>query len=422
MKRVLLSVLLMLVLSPSRSAAQARRPECPAGNAGLTLPGGFCALVVAESVGRARHLVVAPNGDLFVALRARRDGPGGVLALRDTTGDGVADVRRRFGPDSGGTGIALYGGSLYFATDQAVLRWVWGAGQLEPVGPPDTIVKDLVSRRQHAAKSIAIREQDGALFVNIGAPSNACQEQDRTAGSKGMDPCPLLAEAGGVWRFDAARRGQTQADGERFATGLRNTLALALDPATGVLFGAQHGRDQLNAFWPQLYTAEQSAEKPGEELFLLVRGGDYGWPYCYYDPAVGAKLLAPEYGGDGRTTGRCTGARKPEIAFPAHWAPEALLFYTGSQFPAAYRGGMFVSFHGSWNRAPLPQAGFNVSFVGFARGRPTPVHRVFADGFAGADKNSAAHRPMGLAQGPDGSMYVADDAGGRIYRILYRRN
>ncbi|MGH7675284.1 MAG: PQQ-dependent sugar dehydrogenase [Gemmatimonadales bacterium] len=420
MKRVLLSALLALALGPGRSAAQSRGPVCPADNAGLTLPAGFCALVVADSVGRARHLVVAPNGDVFVALRARRDAVAGVLALRDTTGDGVADVRRRFGPDSGGTGIALHGGYLYFATDNAVLRWVWGDGQLEPVGPPDTIVRGLVSRGQHASKAIAIRSQDTSLFVNIGAPSNACQEQDRTAGSKGMDPCPLLAESGGIWRFHLSRRGQTQADGERFASGLRNTLALAVDPATGVLFGAQHGRDQLNAFWPALYTAEQSAEKPAEELFLLVRGGDYGWPYCYYDAAVGVKLLAPEYGGDGRTTGRCTGARAPAVAFPAHWAPEAILFYTGSQFPPSYRGGMFVSFHGSWNRAPLPQAGFNVSFVGLTRGRPTGSYTVFADGFAGADKSAAAHRPMGLALGPDGSLYVSDDAGGRIYRILFK--
>ncbi len=422
MNRVSLSVLIALALLSGPSSAQGRRAACPPDNAGLTLPPGFCALVVAESVGRARHLVVAPNGDVFVALRVRRDTPAGVLALRDTSGDGVADVRRRFGPDSGGTGIALHGGYLYFATDQAVVRWVWGAGQLEPVGPPDTIVRDLVSRRQHAAKSIAIRPQDSSLFVNIGAPSNACQEQDRTAGSKGQDPCPLLAEAGGIWRFDVARRGQTQADGERFATGLRNTLALAVDPGTGVLFGAQHGRDQLNAFWPQLYTVEQSAEKPAEELFLLVRGGDYGWPYCYYDPEVGAKLLAPEYGGDGRTAGRCASARSPEIAFPAHWAPEAMVFYTGSQFPSSYRGGLFISFHGSWNRAPLPQAGFNVSFVGFARGRPAPGYNVFADGFAGADTGTAAHRPMGLAVGPDGSLYVSDDAGGRIYRIIYRGN
>ena len=257
--------------------------------------------------------------------------------------------------------------------------------------------------------------------MNVGAPANACQEQDRQAGSRGQDPCPLLEVAGGIWRFDPRRLGQTQTCGVRFATGLRNTLALAVEPTTGALYGAQHGRDQLYGNWPVLYTEAQGAEKPAEELLLLEQGGDYGWPYCYYDPELRKKVLAPEYGGDGRTVGRCTDARTPALAFPAHWAPDALLFYSGTQFPAPYRGGAFVAFHGSWNRAPLPQAGYNVVFVPFARGKPSGSFTVFADGFAEGrlDPGEAAHRPSGLAQGPDGSLYVSDDKGGRIYRILF---
>ncbi|MBI1722884.1 MAG: PQQ-dependent sugar dehydrogenase, partial [Gemmatimonadetes bacterium] len=340
---------------------------------------------------------------------------GGVLALRDADGDGVAEARRRFGP-AGGSGIALGGSLLYFATDDAVMRWPWRTGQLEPEGPPDTVVSGLVSRRQHASKTLTLGH-DGALYVNIGAPSNACQEQDRQAGSPGRDPCPLLDSAGGIWRFDPNRLRQRQADGTRFATGLRNVVAITTDP-DGAVYGVQHGRDQLRDGWPQLYTDEQSAEKPAEELFRIEQGGDYGWPYCYYDPELQQKVLAPEYGGDGRTVGRCASARNPLVAFPAHWAPNGIVFYRGSQFPTEYQGGVFIAFHGSWNRAPLPQQGYNVAFVPFDRGAPRGTFTVFAEGFR-IGEGQAAHRPTGLAVGPDGSLYVSDDRGGRIYRILY---
>ena len=419
---LLLAVGLTLAGRPlAAQSATSRAPACAPDNAGLTLPAGFCALVVADSLGAIRHLTVAQNGDLFVALRRGREVAGGLIALRDTSGDGSADVRRRFGPEQGGSGIALHQGYLYFGTDDAVIRWPWREGQLEPTGPPDTVARDLTNRRQHASKGIAIGS-DGALYVNIGAPSNACQVADRQPASPGQDPCPLLEIAGGVWRFDAGKPGQTQADGIRFATGLRNTMALAVEPSTGALYGAQHGRDLLKGNWPDLYSDAQSAEKPAEELLRLERGGDYGWPYCYYDPELKQKVQGPEYGGDGRTVGRCARARGPEVAFPGHWAPNGLAFYTGTQFPASYRGGAFIAFHGSCNRAPLPQAGFNVTFVPFTNGRAAGGYTVFAEGFIGAGREGgdALHRPTGLALGPDGSLYVTDDRGGRLYRIMYR--
>jgi len=261
------------------------------------------------------------------------------------------------------------------------------------------------------------------LYVNVGAPANACQVQDRAPGSPGQDPCPLLDVAGGIWRFDPRRAGQSQSDGRRFATGLRNALALTVDPATGALFAAQHGRDMLHGNWPDRFTEAQSAELPAEELFRIEQGGDYGWPYCYYDGSRKQKVLGPEYGGDGKTVGRCAAAKGPAAAFPAHWAPNAIAFYAGSQFPAKYRGGLFIAFHGSWNRAPLPQGGYNVVFVPFARGAAAGDWEVFADGFAGADVSpgGARYRPTGLAVGPDGSLYVSSDAkAGAIIRIMYR--
>jgi glucose/arabinose dehydrogenase len=343
-----------------------------------------------------------------------------VLALRDTTGDGRADVRAWFARSPvGGTGLALVDGWIYFGADNAVVRYPHRVGDLAPAGPADTIARDLPADRSHRAKSIALGP-GRSLYVNVGSPSNACQREDRVAGSPGIDPCPELEARAGIWRFDAERRAQRQSDGERFASGLRNTVALAVTPE-GVVYGAQHGRDQLNQNWPDLYTEKESAENPGEEFVRIERGDDYGWPYCYYDVDLRKKVLAPEYGGDRQRGGRCADADAPILVFPAHWAPDGLLFYRGAQFPERYRGGAFLAFHGSWNRAPLPQGGYNVVFVPFAQGKPAGEYEVFADGFAGGakDPREAAHRPVGLAVGPDGSLYVSDDQGGFLYRIRY---
>ena len=406
---------------PAASAVPppAQKPQCAPGNGGITLPRGFCAVVVADSLGAPRHLAVAENGDVYAALTSRRNQPNlptGVLALRDADGDGRAELRERFGAGAG-SGIAISGGWLYFAPNDGVVRWRMPPGRLVPEGGPERVVVDLPTGG-HGAKGIAL-DGRGALFVSIGSLTNSCQTQDRQRGSRGRDPCAELQTRAGVWRFDAERQGQTQAQGERWATGIRNGMALAWNPEAGALFTVSHGRDQLGD-WPG-FDARYNAENPAEEMFRLDRGTNGGWPYCYAT-AQGRKVLAPEYGGDGRQVGRCGTAADPVAALPAHWAPNALLFYTGTQFPERYRGGAFIAFHGSWNRAPLPQQGFNVVFVPFRGGAPAGPHEVFADGFAGTeppDRATARHRPTGLALGPDGSLYVSDDAGGRIWRILW---
>jgi glucose/arabinose dehydrogenase len=398
------------------STPQATRPVCAPDNVGLTLQPGFCALLVAESIGPSRHIVVLENGDVLVAVGGAK---GGVRLLRDTTGDGKADVVQSFGV-GGGTGIAFGGEYLYFATNDAVVRWHWQIGALQPSAAADTVITGLTNRRQHAAKSIVIGS-DGQLYVNIGAPSNSCQKVDRTPESPGQDPCPLLDIAGGIWRFDPRRGGQTQSDGQRFATGLRNAVALAVDPGTGSVFAAQHGRDQLAANWPKLYNDSMSAELPAEVVFRLEAGGDYGWPYCYYDWRRRANVLQPEYGGNGKTAGRCETVPRPVVAFPGHWAPDGMTFYNNRTFPLKYRGGLFIAFHGSWNRAPLPQAGYKLMFVPIERGVATGAAEVFADGFAGPDvtPNGARYRPTGVAVGPDGSLYVTSDQGtGAVFRIV----
>lgn len=420
MTRSMYSTTALCIASLACSAATvppSGRLACDGDNGGITLPNGFCAMVVADSLGPARHIAVGRTGDLFVALRNVRDTRGGIVALRDTNGDGRMDVRERFG-DNGGSGIALRGADLFFATDDAVLRYAIPRDGLRPAGPPDTVVGQLPTGRSHTAKTIALRGAD--LFVNIGSPTNACQVQDRRLESPGQDPCPDLETRAGIWRFGAARTRQTQADGERWATGIRNAVAITVDPSTNTVWAAQHGRDQLVQNWPAHFDTTESAELPAEELFRVERGDDFGWPYCFYDGLAKRKVLAPEYGGDGQQVGRCATVKGPVAAMPAHWAPNGLLIYRGSQFPARFYGGAFIAFHGSWNRAPRPQGGYNVVFVPLPGGAAEP-YEVFATGFAGdsVQPNGARHRPVGLAMGPDGSLYISDDRGGRIWRVRW---
>jgi glucose/arabinose dehydrogenase len=400
-------------------------PGCAPDNGGITLPQGFCATVFADDIGRARHIVVRDDGTVFVSLAAARGGnpAGGIVALRDTTGDGVADVTERFGPEQGGSGIDLRGEWLYFAPDDGVMRYRVPAGALRPEGEPETLVTGLPDDRSHTAKTIAVGSDGSQLFVNVGSPSNSCQDPDRQSGVPGQDPCPELETRAGIWRFDANATGQTQQGAsDRFATGIRNAVAIAVHPTSGDLYAMQHGRDQLTQNWGDLFDEVESAEKPAEEFLQVGQGDDFGWPYCYYDPATSEKVLAPEYGGDGTEVGRCADKKDPIYGFPAHWAPNDLLFYTGSQFPAKYREGVFVAFHGSWNRAPEPQAGYNVAFLPMSG--PTAAagaHEIFADGFAGGEMQpgDAEHRPTGLAQGPDGALYITSDQSGRVWRVVY---
>jgi glucose/arabinose dehydrogenase len=386
----------------------------------IILPTGFSSVVFATIEGSPRHLVVASNGDVYVKLRKLKNGAG-ILRLRDTNGDGKAEDVKGFGTFAG-TGIAIKNGYLYASSDEEVFRFKLDANdQVISPNSPEKIVTGLISRGEHEPKAITL-DNAGNLYVNIGAYSNSCQVEDRTKGSPGRMPCPILDSAAGIWQFRADKLNQTYKDGIRYATGLRNVVGLDWNTVTNSLFVMQHGRDQLNNLFPNLYDTKQSAELPAECMYELHLGSNCGWPYIYYDQIQHKKILAPEYGGDGKKTGG-DDAQDPVMAFPGHLAPNGLLFYTGSQFPEKYRNGAFVAFHGSWNRAPEPQAGFFVVFVPFKDGKPVGTWEVFADGFAGgADlvaSGRAKHRPCGLAQGPDGSLYVTDDTKGAIWKISY---
>jgi glucose/arabinose dehydrogenase len=355
-----------------------------------------------------------------------------VVALRDTNNDGRADIIKRFGPDSahgngGGTGIGIYQGALYAEESGAnagrIVRYAISTDSMTPTtSASEIIVSGLPVSGGHPMHPFAIG-QSGDLFMNSGSSTNSCQVKERTNESPGRKPCPELSTRAGIWRYDANRTNQRFSPAERYATGIRNAVGIGFDPG-GQLYSTQHGRDQLYENWPKLYTPEQGQNLPAEELLKIEKGADYGWPYCYYDGQQRKLVLAPEYGGDGKAVGECATKKGPEAFFPAHWAPNGLVFYTGSQFPARYKGGVFIAFHGSWNRAPGPQQGYNVVFVPFAGGKPVDPAKfeIFADGFAGAKKDptAAAHRPSGVTQGPDGALYITDDKAGRVWRVVYK--
>jgi len=393
--------------------------NCDPDNGGIQLPPGFCALVVADNLGPARHIMIAPNGDAYVTLQGRGE-KGGVVALHDSKGDGKFDVKEHFGQISL-TGIALRNGYLYVAGFNTVQRYKMTPGQLKPSGEAETVVSGLPGVPQHGDKGIAF-DGKGSFYVNVGAPSNACQARDRQKGSPGQDPCPILLENGGIWKFDENKLGQKQEDGTKFATGLRQMPAIAWQ--YDAVYIAMNSRDQLDVLWPGKFTAKENAERPAEPFYRAVQGANFGWPYCFYDYGQKKLLLNPEYGGDGKEVGRCSQFTNPVAAFPAHWAPVDLMFYTAKQFPAKYQGGAFIAFHGSWNRSPEEQAGYNVTFQPFANGKPSGEFEVFANGFAGKgpirNSNDAVYRADGVGQGPDGSLYITDSEKGRIWRVMYR--
>jgi glucose/arabinose dehydrogenase len=416
------------------ATAAKERAGCDQGNVGLTLPPGFCASVFADNLGRTRHVTVAPNGDVYAntwssSYTDLKNAPGGyIVALRDTNRDGRADMIQRFGPVhqdgkvGGGTGIAVHRDALYVEDIGKIVRYRLDRGRLVPQGNPDVILSGLWTERGHIMHPFAITS-NGVLYVNSGSITNSCQEKDRTLESPGISPCPELQLHAGIWRYDAGKTGQTFYPAERYATGTRNVVALAVNEADGSLYATLHGRDHLGPHWPKLYTIEQNNALPAEVFARIDRGDDFGWPYCYFDARQHKHVLAPEYGGDGgKTQGICAQKKQPALSFPAHWAPNGMTFYSGSIFPAKYRGGAFVAFHGSHDRAPK-QAGFLVAFVPFEAARPAGRYEEFATGFAGAEPPAnpaeAPHRPMGLAFGPDGTLYVSDDVKGLIWRITY---
>jgi len=374
----------------------------------------------------ARHLAVNSNGDIYVKLRSPTVDGYGNAALRDLDGDGKVDTMKIWGKYENrnrGTAMQIHNGYLYYSSELMVYRSKLKNGQLVPDGKMDTIVMDTLPYHEHMAKALAF-DGKGNMYVSWGVGTNSCQTENRRPGSPGLNPCPGMKDHGGIWVFDENKLNQKQSDGIRYATGMRSIVGMTWDNTSQSLYAVHHGRDDLRLLWPEYYTPWQSAMLPSDELFKISKGFDGGFPYYYYDQMQGKKILSPEYGGDGKKEGDGAKLPMPLMGFPGHFAPNDILFYQGNQFPARYKDGVFISLHGSTNRIPYPQSGYVIAFVPMKGGKVNGEWEVFADGFAGKDTlaitTDANYRPMGLAEGPDGSLYVSDSQKGKIWRIMYK--
>ena len=363
-------------------------------NAGLTLPPGFCASVFADNLGRARHLAVAPSGDVYVntwssTYTQLKNAAGGYLvALRDTDRDGKADQVERFGPvhqdgkAGGGTGIAVHRGALYVEDNGKIVRYRLASGALVPQGNPEVILSGLWTERGHIMHPFAITS-DGVLYVNSGSITNSCQEKDRTLESPGLSPCPELQLHAGIWRYDAGKTGQTFSAAERYATGTRNVVALAVNAAR-TLYATLHGRDN----WPPTGRSSTPSSRTTSCPRKCSRGSiaattSAGRTATSTAASASTCSRPNTVATAGRPRARARRRKQPALTFPAHWAPNGMTFYSGSTFPAKYRGGAFVAFHGSHDRKPK-QAGYLVAFVPFEAARPAGRYEEFATGFSGA--------------------------------------
>jgi glucose/arabinose dehydrogenase len=339
-------------------------------------PKGFTVSIFADHLDNARGLLTAPNGDVFLAERAA----GKITVLRDSKNTGKVDQRFTF--ITGLTkpqGMALRDGWFYFSDQMAVWRVPYKPGQTA-AGKPQriTVQPDLRNSGMHATRNLALAP-DGTIFVEMGSHDNVSEYQP---GAK-------------VFKVDA--KGQLV----EYASGIRNPVGIAIYPGTSDLFVAVNERDGLGDNLPPDYF---TSVKPG---------GFYGYPWSYIgtnpDPDLGAKR--PDMVGK---------AIVPDVLFPAHSAPTGLVFYTGDNFPAEYKGDAFVSLHGSWNTSE--PHGYKVVRIRMKNGRVLGGYDNFLTGFwDGKSKNPplAWGRPVGLTVAKDGSLLVADDVGQTVWKVTY---
>ena len=410
-----LSMLVLLaVLTTQCKQNSKEKVAAPINETDIVIPEDFSIEVVAKDLGNLRHMTVSKNGDIYVNRSKLKDDKG-IILLKDTDNDGKIDTEKQFG-NLPGTGILIKGGYLYTSSNSGVYRYKLNENEeIIDIDNPENIVDGLADKGRDNAKSF-VMDDNANIYVTIGSWNDSCREEGT---GNGIMPCTILDSAGGIWQFKADKLNQSFSDGIRYATGVKNAVATAWNYKTNSLFAAVHGRGAFHDYYPEHYTAKHSAELPAETLFELHKGDDAGWPYIYYDQFKKKNILAPEYGGDGEKTGS-ENAIDPIMAFPAHLAPNDLLFYTGTMFPEKYRNGAFIAFHG---QSPELKKGYFVAFVPFKDGMPNGDWEIFADNFSGIDLANPSgpiqHRPCGLAQGPNGELYVSEDLNGTVYKITY---
>jgi glucose/arabinose dehydrogenase len=338
----------------------------------LTAPSGFHVSVINKHVPGARYLAVAPNGDILVAQTPA----GSIVVIHPGSSP---DDR----PEEFDVGISLPHGMAFFQGRLYVATWFGAVRYDYPAQHPTVLFDDLPKGGVHDRRALAIAG-DGTLFVSSGSNCNVCDERD--------------ARFATIVRYVPPEKQSTI-----YARGLRNASGLAFD-ATGRLWATVNQRDNIGP------TQAITDNLPPDEFDLIAQDADYGWPQCYPDPSGARRLPNPEH-----PRADCSRTRPATFNIPAHSAPLGVVFYEGELFPLPYHGDAFIALHGSWNRSK--PSGDKVVVIDFASGKPVGM-RDFVTGWMD-DHGDYRGRPVGLAVGPDGALYISDDKLGWIYRVWY---
>lgn len=371
------------------SATKPARVVDPPSDAALNVPPGFAVQVFADDLSGPRTMKTTPEGDVLVAESRQ----GRLVVLRDADGDGVAEARTTVATSSNNLnnpfGLAFLNGALYVGSEDRLTRHAWNGGQ--PLQGEGVKLSDLQSGHTtvgggHWTRDVLVAPDGQSLLVAIGSRSNV--DTTREAGRA------LVLRVG----LDGTNLGP-------YATGLRNPVALALHPTTNDLYTVVNERDGLGDDLVPDYATR------------VEPGAFYGWPYAYLAP----RFLDPRRMNSGQSERPDLAARTatPDVLLEAHAAALGLAFYTGTTFPAAYRGGLFVAMHGSWNRSTAH--GYKIVFLPMNGTRLAGGYADFLTGFVvDPDGPTTWGRPVSLLVRPDGSLLVSEDGNGRIYRISYR--
>lgn len=340
--------------------------------ADVELPPGFEANVFAEGLNGPRFMALGPDGNVFVADR----GNGRIVVLPDADGDGEADEIREFAADLNAPhSLVFHEGAWYVGVPTGVVRLQDTDGD----GSADrrqTIIDDYPTG-VHNTRTVEFLP-DGRMVVSVGSGCNVCEEDDERRAA--------------IVIYDGA-----DGSGERvYASGLRNAVGLAVHPQTRELWASNNGRDLMGD------------ELPPENIYVIRDGADYGWPTCH-----SGDIIDPDMG----SPGDCEGVEQPVVEMQAHSAPLGITFYDGNMFPEEYQGDLFIAFHGSWNRS-IP-TGYKVVRLPFQNGEPADAVEDFVTGWLDLESNNASGRPVDVLVGADGALYVSDDKGGFVYRIIY---
>jgi len=340
----------------------------------LQLPVGFSISIYADNVPNARTLTLSESGVVYIGTRQQ----GSVYAVKDSNGDGIADKRYVIATDLYmPNGVAYKNGDLFVAETNRILRFKHIEHHLESPFKPEVIYDKLPSDKHHGWKYLRFGP-DGKLYTAVGAPCNVCKlEKDIYSSLVRLNP-----------------------DGSEFeilARGIRNSVGFDWQPKTKHLFFTDNGRDHLGDNSP-----------PDELNKWTEHNQHFGFPYCH-----GGIIADLEFADDNK----CSQFTAPEWKFKAHMAPLGMRFYTGKQFPKRFVNQLFVAQHGSWNRSK--PHGYRIALLKFKQGQPVS-EQAFITGWLTAD-GKVLGRPTDILQMPDGSLLIADDTLGVVYRVVYKK-